>query len=605
MAFDWIRPAGELRALAGTAEYRQTVQGMRARVDFWQAHFEDDPAQKCGWMHNYVCPACAGFLRFDERQPLVHACPACGTVAENTRDVLEAWVYQKRQRIAASLRDAAVLYRMYARAEDLAYILRVVEYYAAHYVEFEEYGEHAGRGRIMGQSLDEAVWAVNVLQALLTAGFDGRSAQGRRWHHLLFLPIARLVAAQTGMIHNIPLWHATAAFAAGVFFGDERLVRATLGGELGLTQQITRGFTADGLWFENSSGYHTYAMTAATAMCGFARWAGMETELAGLFGRVAAAYAALPRLMFRDGTLTAFNDAGRAEGGGWLRSALELYLEGARVLAGTPGAEAIAALLQGQDARGARAAFLFGAPAKAAPAAAETGSVHLPHNCVGVLRAGGVEAFFKYGNLHRSHAHPDALQICLPGFSEDLGVTGYGSPFHRGWFTQTLAHSTFVVDGRSQRFDARGTGALSPDGQALHMQVEDAYPGVAARRDLAARDGTLTDRMEIVCDQAHTLDWVFHCAGEAVFSGELTDDALPETDGGYGYLTHVRRAAGPFSARFTRDGRTLRLAFDELPDGTALYVAESPDNPANRTRHTLLVRTRARRAVIGARYTVG
>ncbi|NLB37852.1 MAG: hypothetical protein GX810_01200 [Clostridiales bacterium] len=603
MPYAWIQPREDLKALARDPRYADVVSGMRERVNYWQTNFADTPEQKCGWLHNYVCPKCTGYLHFDADRPDVHECPECHIRVENTREIMEAWVYLKRFQIAERLKDAAVLYRMDGQPEDLAFITRVVDFYAPHYVQFEEYGIYAGRGRIMGQSLCEAVWSVNVLKALLIAGFDGKSAQCQRWHHLLFLPIARLVVAQTGMIHNIPLWHAVAAFCAGVFFGDERLVRTTLGGDLGLTQQVTQGFTRDGIWFENSSGYHYYAMAAATGMCVFARWAGMEETMAEVFRRVIAAYTALPRLAFQDGTLTAFNDSSRTEGRKGIASQRDLYLEGARLFAGMEGAEDIAALIAGHDVEGTRGAFLFGVP-KATGHVKMPASIHLKHNCVGVLRAGDIEVFVKYGNLSRSHAHPDALQISLPGFSDDPGVPGYGSPFHRGWYTQTLAHNTFVVDSKSQRPDARGQGELSDDGNSFDMRVTDAYPGVTATRALTAAGNTLTDRMTVTCEEEHTIDWVFHASGEADFTGQMAPATLPEQDNGYNYLADVQKVTGPFAARFLRDGKTLSLALDELPADAAIYVAISPDNPATLKRHTIIVRTRAKEVAVAARYTV-
>lgn len=605
MAFPWIQSRDILLKRAKDPSYQQVVADMRARVNYWQANFADSPQEKCGWHHNYVCPVCTGFLHFDAEKPDVHECPACHIQVDNTKLILEAWTYNKRLQISKMLKDAAVLYRMYEKPEDLAFIVRVVDFYAQHYVQFEEYGSYAGRGRIMGQSLDEAVWAVDVLKALLVAGFDGKSEQGQRWHHLLFLPIARLVVAQTGIIHNIPLWHAVAAFAAGVFFGDEWLVRHTLGGDLGLTEQITRGFTADGIWFENSSGYHYYSLTAALSMCVFARWAGKEEPLSTLFDRIIAGFTALPRLQFADGTLTAFNDSGRAEGRGGIQSQLELYLEAARLFEGMDGAQAIADLLAGHDVCGTRGAFLYGIPNSAATQQVQPcTSVHYAHNCLGVLRGGLVEVFFKYGNLHRSHAHPDALQISLPGFADDPGVPGYGSPFHRGWYTQTVAHNTFVVDGKSQIYDARGTASLSPDGHTITMEISDAYPGVKAQRTLSAQSDMLTDCLHVACEQEHIIDWVIHIAGEAEFTAQLVADSLPEQDNGYNYLRNVRRVIGTFSARFTHNERTLSLDYDELPAEAVIYVAESPDNPANQTRHTILVRTHAAEMAVTARYTM-
>nr|HML46925.1 heparinase II/III family protein [Clostridia bacterium] len=314
MAWSWIRSGEELLALSKEGAYASIAQGMRRRVDYWKTHFTDWPDRKTGWMHNYVCPVCTGFLTYDPDKPEEHRCPACGIAVENTKLVLEAWMYMRRFEIATTLVDAAILYVLEGDETDAAFVTRVVDFYADHYLEFEEYGINAGRGRIMGQSLDEAVWATNALKALMTIGFDGKSDRGQRWHQRLFLPISRLVVAQTSMIHNIPLWHASCAFCAGLFFGDERLVTTTVSGELGLRNQILKGFTEDSVWFENSTGYHYYAMNAATTACLFARWAGKQDQYVDLFDRVAGAYTALYKLRFRDRTMTAFNDSSRRDG---------------------------------------------------------------------------------------------------------------------------------------------------------------------------------------------------------------------------------------------------------------------------------------------------
>lgn len=232
------------------------------------------------------------------------------------------------------------------------------------------------------------------------------------------------------------------------------------------------------------------------------------------------------------------------------------------------------------------------------------GSVNLPHNCMGMLRSDDLEVFVKYGNLHRSHAHPDALQICIPPFTGDMGTPGYGSPFHSGWFTRTLSHSTFVVDGASQRMDARGTGVLSADGTTFDMEIGDAYEGVTAHRRLVLRGNILEDTMRVSCGESRQVDWVYHGAGDFHFDGTATPAELPGVEASYGYLTHVRRVEGLTTVRYTVDGKTLSLSIEEMPSGAAVYVANSPDNPADNLRSTVIIRTTGKEAIFKIRFTL-
>ena len=602
MAWSWIRPGEELLRLAQEPAYAPVVQTMRENVEYWKTHFEDSPDRKPGWGHNYVCPHCASQLVYDRDKPLEHRCSGCGAPAENSPLILEAWTYYRRYEIAETLVDAAVLYRMAGDPSDRDFVFRVIDYYAGHYTEFEEYGLYAGRGKVMGQSLCEAVWGDFLLKALIVLDFDGKSALGKRWHAQLFLPASRLVVAQTGSIHNIPLWHASFALGAGLLFGDERLIRQTMGGDLGTRNQILKGFTPDGIWYENSTGYHYYSLCAAVNACLFLRHAGREEP--ALFERVLYALVAFLKLRFRNDIMPSFNDGWRASGDVGLHGRTEVYLEAARLFEGFPGAEALAAAATEFETRGTKGDFLFGRP-EARPASVDYGSVHLASNCIGVLRSPGMEVFFKYGNLSGSHAHPDALAICIPPFSYDLGTSGYGSPFFRGWYATTLSHSTFAVDGLGQHPVAKGIGTLSEDGTAMDMSVDNAYEGVSAKRSLRLTGSRLEDRLTVDCDSPRRVDWFFHGAGDFACEGELIPDKLPESANGYNHLKNVRRVKGPFRARYAAEGRSLSLAFDALPSGATIYVAETPDNPADQVRYTVRVRMQGMETALTAGFEMG
>ena len=140
--------------------------------------------------------------------------------------------------------------------------LNAIRWYADNYHSFAGYGGHAGTGKVMGQSLDEAVWCRTPLNALFIIDFDGESDEGKRLYKSLFMPLSQLVIKQTRAIQNIALWHCAAAVGAAVLFRNNALLKQALNGRHGARAQISEGFSMDGLWFETPA-YH-YALEAAT-----------------------------------------------------------------------------------------------------------------------------------------------------------------------------------------------------------------------------------------------------------------------------------------------------------------------------------------------------
>ena len=604
MEWSWIRPRAEMVELAKEPAYAALLAQYREHVDYWEENFSESSANVTGWLHHYVCPECSGKLTYDPRKPLEHVCPVCGHVAPNTPEILAAWQYCRRYDIEMTLTEAAVLYCVYGEKKDYDFIVNAVNWYAEHYEEFDEHGKQAGRGRIMGQSLDEAVWAVYVMRALLMIGFDGHSEMGKRWYKKLFLPISRLVVAQSDTIHNIPLWHEACSFCAGLFFGDEWLANRTYGGDLGLRQQILRGFTDDGIWHENSTGYHFYSTTAATHACLFARYMGAEEKYPDLFARVIKAYTAPLLLRFRSGEIPAFNDCSKEDCDVAVKVRLDLYIEAAHIFAGMPGAQAIADVIGEFDTTGQIGMLLY--PVQVTHRSARAlSSVNLTHNKVAVLRNDQFEVFCKYGNLGPSHAHADALEISLPPFSFDTGNPNYGSPLYRGWYTQTMAHNTFVVNETSQERTARGVSTMSEDGQTFEMCIDGTYPGVSAKRDLHLAGDTLEDAMQVTCAEPSTIDWMFHSDGETFIAGGAEKAELPAKAEPYQYMTEVERLLAPSEVRFTLNGKTLTVRFVELPADAVVYIAKTHGNPAIHLRSTLMVRTHGDRMTVKVEYKFG
>jgi hypothetical protein len=587
MLWSEVRSADELKADLSQEGYAKVWNAIRENAEWWKTNFNDSVEAVGGWGHNYCCPSCAAYFVFDRDRPGQYQCPACGTVAERTKDLDEAWVYYYRYNLGEALIDAAVAYRVTGDAGFADFVKNTVLWYADRYAQFDEHGRWAGRGKVQGQSLCEAVWGVNLLRALKTCSLDPLSEEGRRMYRDLFLPMARLVMAQSWGIHNIPLWHASFAACVALFFDDKRLYQQSMGGDLGARRQVLEGFTADGIWYENSTAYHYYSLEGTTYLAAFIKESGLEDEEAEFMNRVRDGYLAFPRLGFRDGSLPCFNDGWKSVKG--LVDRAEAYIAAARIFPEAAG-ELFAVVGGTQNLR---AKWLYGDPGE--PRKGFRKTEHLPSNCMAVLRAPGIEVFTKYGNITSSHAHPDALEICIPPFALDPGNTSYATPICSGWYRTTAAHCTFTVDGKNQNPVAKGSAEVRVDpdgGSSIRMEISGAYEGVRAIRTLNVKENMLTDDLELFSDEAHTYDWFFHGAGVFEAQGELVPGSIDETENGYSYLKDCRVWTGGSGCLWKLREKQLRLNLEEIPRGAVAYVFETPDNPAVETRRTILVRLR-------------
>jgi hypothetical protein len=214
---------------------------------------------------------------------------------------------------------------------------------------------------------------------------------------------------------------------------------------------------------------------------------------------------------------------------------------------------------------------------------------------------------FKSGVIAASHMHSDYLSIRIAPFSDDLGTPGYGHPLTPSWYRRVTSHNAIAVDGEQpywtvipsvmERVDGGARGTLEP----------------GAWRDLAKAERTVTVEGDTVRDISvfeaateHTYDWFFHSRGNAVYSCDAKE-RIDSLDGGDGYqhFEDICRMAtnGSFTASFTLDnGETLTLAVPST-EGIEVYVAKSPDNPADKKRNTVILRRRATSASFAVEFT--
>lgn len=600
----YCNSAAEIRALiASQPVFARAFEKVIETDQYWKNNFYDEPQRLSGWGHNFVCPNCASTMKMEYVYTPggEYTCPNCGKTGSG-RLLDEAWVYRYRYDSVHALLSSALCYKVNGMQDSLEYIIRYVDFYAAHYDEFPVHGDYAGKGKVMGQSLDEAVWALAVLAALKVCGKENIPQEKQNaWFEKMFRPLAALIQSQANRIHNIPLWLQCGAGAIALFFEDDALLESAVENEMGVRNQVKQGYTADGIWYECSLHYHYYATQALTEFLCMYQEKRPDDEL---FDLLRKAYQAPAQLSPDGWFVPSIND-------GWYPMGIGTYSQqiiyAHRVVPGTHTGAQLRAVMEKEPVwfETAPALAFMSGDALTGEAPQRPDCVLFPATCLAVLNK-PTHVMLKSGVLTTSHMHPDCMSIAIAPFAEDMGTPGYGHPLTRTYYDRTLAHNTFVADGKSQpRRPVIGSVEKVEGGVKAH--ADNVYDGVNATRTLTDENGIVVDVMEIKADAAHTFDWMFRAKGETVLPEGGVEDVLPGDEVAYEKLTQIRRYpdAQEFEVRYTLEGKTLtaRIAPETLKNVT-VYTALMPDHPADRVLTAIILRAKTDALCVKATYEV-
>ncbi len=575
-------------------------------ADAWLEDPLPFPEVLTGYFHDYFCPEHATQLVFDPRSPHRHLCPVDSQVFTGEK-YDEAWAFVVHFKAQRALENLALAYALtgktaYAEAA-LAWLRRV----RAVYPSLPPHGRHAGQGKLMGQSLDEAVWAVSATRAydiLHLLGFVS-TREHRLFVRRLWKPMADLLEHELqvrGRIHNITCWREAGLASLACVMGDRALLRrAVLWGPFSLLSQLRSGVAPDGLWYEGSLGYHFYALQALMAGARLAALNGLS--LGGEANTLLAMLRAPVHLADSRGHLPALND-------GWPNERLQSY-EGLYELAVSlfpqAGLDSVVAWLVAHGALRGRDALLFG------PERLPSGSLSLKSHLfrdtgLAVLRRGEAYALLKFGPHGGSHGHFDKLEFVLNlggrWVSPDFGTAGYGIPLYTRWYKQTASHNTLIVDGQCQK---RADGELLAFGSAGVWQIarartSSAYPGVELDRTLVLGDSCLLVVDRVLSRRDHLLGWHFRADGSVAFPRKTVPVPQGLEGDGAAYYTEVLRFL-PDSKSWHLTWRSpagpLKFFWFGQPEDT-VYVGTEPGIPATHRFPFVLVRRRAHKAVFVA-----
>ncbi|MGQ9648895.1 MAG: alginate lyase family protein [Phycisphaerae bacterium] len=540
--------------------------------------FLDDPITfpPRGGQHNqwYQCDKCE--LALETVSDTQHRCPKCGKIY--TGEPYDDVVFKRyHSRNFSQMRQAAWAYAITGRRKYADYTAKILLGYADRYLRYPYHTNSAAKqpkglsgGHIDEQTLGEATILSRQIAPAYDLIHDSPALSGadhKAIEEQLILPMLKNIDKYKAGKSNWQTWHNAAMLWGGAVIGDESWIRKAIEqpGQ-GFAFQMGACLSEEGMWYENSWGYHFYTLDALVETCEGARRLGIDLwghpNLKKMF--------LLPiRYAMPDGSLPRFGDdvnASIQRIGPLGEPAYMVYREPLLLpyLLKTP---TIHSIMLGRQ--------LETLTSEHKPSFA---SEIMPSAGHAILRTQGpaaLTAAFTFSPYGGGHGHYDKLSFVLFGYQRELAVDpgraasqAYRLPIHKQWYKATISHNTVVVDGQSQE-PVAGRLRLFASNERYAAVVADcdtAYRGVAHRRMLVMTPTYLLvyDRLDST-DQERRFDWFYHNRGHRVWceaAGGPVD--LSAEPAGYQY---IQQATGGMSTG------AARIVFLDDPVATYLTVA--------------------------------
>lgn len=613
-------------------ENQAAIAAMRRDVDDFLPAFSDSPQRLSRWGHRYFCDDDGGRLIFDLASPTRHRCQVCGKVYENDAYRDGVWVTFYRNRAVVLALVSAAVYRATGEARYRDYALAVIDFYAGHYREFALHNKENeifssyetmkwGCGRIMPQGLNEAIVAIRFVQTIELLRPELDDAWLERIHRDLFREIFQLLAPQAVAIHNISCWALAAIGVMGLATGDREMVDFAFQSPFNIREQLKKGVTQDGFWYEGSIHYNFFLLEGVTYLFLFSKIYGYDfgAESTVILERM---FTQAYQYAFEDLSLPVPND-------GWpdlnLKTFSYVYHTAARAFGENSLVGNITKLIEASPLP--RVTLPLSEPYYclgtvclekllfnidfdyAARVPIPQPAYLFEHSNFAMLRGGGWNVFLKYGLNGRSHAHPDIMTVEMTcggrRITRDLSNAGYESRMCNEWHRRTLAHNTVCYNGTDITSVSPGT-CLRFSGTRVVARAENVYPGVDYQRALELDGGGVLSRFD-VSGPAGVYDHVFHLEPQirVTCPYPLEEADLGYRENGYQHITRTQRVVargGTVELDAALDGLTLKIQVT-LDEGQELYLLQTKGNPVDQTRVTLLTRAVGRDPVFRVKLT--
>lgn len=544
-----------IRESARTSWGTDILDGFRQTVAERERHLMEIPSLEGGHGHDYYCPVHNTRFVFDWNSPKAHYCRMCDKKWEGVDKYDWAWVNFVHAENLNYLMANMYLFIATDRKEYARNITSLLLDLSGKYPGYKEHDRERRSnpgydGKLFGQSLDEAVWAIDAARAYLVAAAEMTASERQKIEDGFLRPCADLLMRSHDK-GNWQVWHNGGIIALGIALKNDSILDVALNKpELGYYDMMKKNVYNDGWWNEGSVVYHFYPLRGILLSAEALRCRGInlyDRKLINMFSSPV-------HMLYPDLTFPSQND-------GWYGTTLTGQCGLYEIMALRTHDPIFVNLLElsyKEVKRTSAEALINGMKLHPEPAPLQLKSHLFPDLGVGMLRSAKQTVAFKFGPSGGIHGHPDKLSVSIhDGHQEilpDLGTTAYGVPDCRLWYQKTYSHNTVTVDetdqlktcGRLLRFDP------SDRGGTIVAETDEAYKGVDMQRTLHLDGNQLTDRFTCQSEDEHLYDYVLILTEPVRFGGEKDTTILKK----YDRITGVTRKTQSGSFSFGLSGGT-------------------------------------------------
>jgi hypothetical protein len=586
------------------------IESMKYDIEHFMKFYHDDSRFISGWGHGYFCEEDGGRLIYDIEKPFEHRCSICGKVYHDYQYNACYVTFMRNEAIVTAVKSAI----LYLITEDLTYqniSKQIIEFYAEHYNEFVIHAKTkvmcdptedvGGAGKIMPQGLNEAIIAIRIINAmeLLKDTLDKEWIQNIK--EKLYDPLFEMFYPQKMHIHNIPTWLNSTMGVMGLFFGEEKWMKEATENPYNLFEQLEKGVTESGFWYEGSIHYNFFALEGVMNFFVFAQVYDYN---------IPDKYQKIVINMFDAAYRYAFdNDIFPNPSDGWPNICLKTYsyvyymaykafkkpmlkylkhielnpIERARLPLSEP-------YYYNNEIPLERLLFAADIDELEDESMEERKSNNFEASNCATLRSSVFNVFLKYGHQTTSHAHPDKMnvEIMVKGkvLTKDLSNSGYVSKMCNEWHRKIAAHNTCVVNGKPTDIEHAGTCLLYEENKVVATAI--AYPGVTYTRELTLLNDKILDCFKVDMEQEGCTDWFFHFETPVNREKLITKPINLFEEYGQGKIQQVLELIVEGSEIvLENDLVEMKLAFEP---GMKAYLAKTYNNPADKLRDTIIIR---------------
>ncbi|MFZ2972201.1 MAG: heparinase II/III family protein [Ferribacterium limneticum] len=584
--------------VASDQAWQGWLAGRKQSLDSWMAKPRDRAEWISGWQHDLVDPATQASVNWRPEMPL----PPDGPAAQGK--FRQAWVSWGRSNNFARVVEAARIYRVTGETRYANWAASQLDFYAENYAKWP-LRTWNGKGRMMGQSLDEATGAIALIEAVRLLQDYVPSSRQAHWRDELFLPIVENLRDFNQGVNNIALWHAVAISVIGMQFNDPALVSVGLDSPKGVRALLKAGVTANSLWYEGSFTYNAYVLRALAPLFVNASLTGRSASLQPEMNLAKNMLLAPMQLRFDDGFLPTPGDANSRA------PALDigLFFEMHRILDTRVGrVEAMR--------RKTWETLVDQFPEQLPPLEVlpSVKSAHLAATRMAMLKSGGWQVFMHYGQLIQHHAQEEALSSEIY-FNDvpvvlDPGTVPYGSKLHEQYFRRAVAHNVPLVDGAGQV--GWNPGVMKSFSSVSMDASQPSYrPDAAAQRKISIQGSELREVTSISLKPeikgSRRLGFLFNTECQANLpDAQLTAErsAAPPDGTGFSFWegTTVRMAPPRWQAELQCGKNRFKL--DVTVSGPhMIYQALAPTTPLPKRRTVVYMELHGRAASVDMKIT--